>query len=197
MLRAARAGSDTALGELLQSYRSFPANIIDDEIASDLKVKASASDLVQDSFPEARRDFKKVAGSTQVEFRSWLTRILLNNLANVVRSYRQTARRDISRELPEGTVGRDEIRALMDSSATTPTEMMEQQELRSQIADAMERLPLHYQEVIRLRNYDRESFERIGRRLNRSAEAARKVWVRALECLLVELEASYGNSGGS
>lgn len=154
-------------------------------------------DLVQDSFLEARRDFENFAGETPVEFRSWLTRILLNNVANVVRRYRQTARRDISRELPEGTVGRDEIRALMDSSANTPSELMERQELRSHIADAMERLPLHYREVIRLRNYDRESFERIGARLNRSAEAARKVWVRALECLLVELEASYGNSGGS
>jgi len=45
--------------------------------------------------------------------------------------------------------------------------------------------------VIQWRNYDRASFEEIGQRLERSAEAARKLWVRAVELLQQELDATH------
>ena len=64
-------------------------------------------------------------------------------------------------------------------------------ELLDALQLAIQRLPGHYQDVIRWRNYDRASFEDIGMRLERSAEAARKLWVRAVEMLQQELDTSH------
>ena len=67
--------------------------------------------------------------------------------------------------------------------------------MKNELLDALQlsiqKLPGHYQDVIRWRNYDRASFEDIGTRLERSAEAARKLWVRAVELLQQELDATH------
>jgi DNA-directed RNA polymerase specialized sigma24 family protein len=42
------------------------------------------------------------------------------------------------------------------------------------------RLSEEHQQALRLRNQEDLSFEEVGRRLGRSAEAARKLWARAL-----------------
>ena len=53
---------------------------------------------------------------------------------------------------------------------------------------ALEQLPEHYQQVIRWRSWERLSFEEIARRTGRSAEAARKLWTRAVDELALLLE---------
>jgi RNA polymerase sigma factor (sigma-70 family) len=53
---------------------------------------------------------------------------------------------------------------------------------------AVERLPEDYRAVIRWRGYERLPFAEVGRRLGRSAEAARKLWARAVEELKQALE---------
>jgi RNA polymerase sigma-70 factor (ECF subfamily) len=54
---------------------------------------------------------------------------------------------------------------------------------------ALQRLPEDYQQVIRLRNWQLLPFDVIGQQLGRSAEAARKLWARAIEHLQREMEA--------
>jgi RNA polymerase sigma-70 factor, ECF subfamily len=52
---------------------------------------------------------------------------------------------------------------------------------------AMERLPDSYRQAIELRHREDLSFEKLGERLNRSEEAARKLWTRAVRQLQQEL----------
>jgi RNA polymerase sigma factor (sigma-70 family) len=54
----------------------------------------------------------------------------------------------------------------------------------------LERLPADYGRVIRLPNQERRPFGEIGQLRGRSAEAARRLWSRAIEKLQQELEAS-------
>ena len=54
---------------------------------------------------------------------------------------------------------------------------------------ALGQLPDDYREVLLLRYQGDLSFEEIGQRLGRSANAARKLWLRALRKLEQELEA--------
>jgi RNA polymerase sigma-70 factor, ECF subfamily len=51
---------------------------------------------------------------------------------------------------------------------------------------AVERLPGDYRQVIELRYYRQLAFEQIGDEMGRSPEAARKLWVRAMDCLRQE-----------
>lgn len=190
LLLAALAGSNSSLGQLLQGYRDYLNLLADDELGSAIKVKASASDLVQDSFLEAKRDFGQFTGKSPEEFQAWLRRLLLNNVANAIRSYQGTEKRDISRETPAALSDLDGTRAQAGEGRTASSIVMKN-ELLGALQIAIQKLPEHYQDVIQWRNYDRASFEDIGQRLERSAEAARKLWVRAVEMLQQDLEVTH------
>ena len=90
-LAAARAGSSEALGELLEAFRGYLLVIARAELAPDLQAKRGASDLVQDTFADAKRDFSQFVGNSEAELRAWLRRILLNRLASFASSFRETS----------------------------------------------------------------------------------------------------------
>ncbi len=52
---AARGGSFTALGQLLDHYRDYLLRIANTELESDLAPKVNPSDLVQDTFLQAAK----------------------------------------------------------------------------------------------------------------------------------------------
>lgn len=190
LLLEAQLGSNSSLGQLLQGYRDYLNLLADEELGSAIKVKASASDVVQDSFLEAKRDFGQFSGQSPEEFQAWLRRLLLNNVANVIRSYQGTEKRDISKETSTSHCDVSAIRPIAVESRTASSIVMKN-ELLDALQLAIKRLPGHYQDVIQWRNYDRASFEEIGKRMERSAEAARKLWVRAVELLQQELDATH------
>jgi RNA polymerase sigma-70 factor (ECF subfamily) len=185
-LLAARAGSRDALGQALEACRHYLLRIAREELDSILQAKASPSDLVQETFLEAQRDFAEFQGRTEGELLAWLRQALLHNLANLARHYRATAKRQVEREvnLPAGSRGGTEPA----DTGPTPSARLQASERQQQVERALERLPPDYREVITLRNQARHSFEEIGRIMNRSADAARRLWSRAIERLQDELE---------
>src|SRR5260370_34071217 len=94
----ARAGDGRALGRLLELYRNYLTMLARLQIGRRLQGKADASDLVQETFLEAYRDFGQFQGSTEQELASWLRRILAWNLANLVQHYCGAQRRDVRLE---------------------------------------------------------------------------------------------------
>ena len=188
MLLAGKAGSNSLLGQLLLSYHDYLSLLADEELWLEIKVKASPSDLVQESFVEAKRDFEQFAGNTTEEFQAWLRRLLLNHVANVIRSYHGTEKRDVSREVPDSQFAGDQRKPLSDQYKSASS-IVVRNELLDALQTALRKLPGHYQDVIQWRNYDRASFEQIGQQLNRSAEGTRKLWVRAVKILQQELDA--------
>jgi len=185
-LRAARAGSKDALGQALEACRHYLLRIAREELDSVLQAKASASDLVQDTFLEAQRDFPKFAGRTEAELLGWLRQVLLHNVANLARHYRATAKRQVTREVRLATdqqAGPEPVDA-----GPTPSARLQADERQAQVERALARLPADYREVILLRNQARHAFEEVGRLMHRSADAARRLWARAIERLQEELE---------
>jgi RNA polymerase sigma-70 factor (ECF subfamily) len=55
------------------------------------------------------------------------------------------------------------------------------------LADALDRLPEHYREVIVLRHLEGLPFAEVARRLGRSEDGVQKIWVRALAGLRLAL----------
>ena len=64
-----------------------------------LRARVSSSDVVQETFYEAHRDFPAFRGATPEEFLGWLRRILLNNLLRAVEQHVTAAKRDVRREV--------------------------------------------------------------------------------------------------
>jgi RNA polymerase sigma-70 factor (ECF subfamily) len=187
-LPAARAGSPEALGRALEACRRYLLEIANRELDRALQAKGGASDIVQQTFMEAQRDFPRFGGDSEEELRAWLRQMLLHNLGKFARQYRGTQKRRVGREvaLNVGGTSADNNAQLAASTPSPSGQAMEQEQARA-LEAAMLRLPDDYRQVIRLRYQDELSFEEIGRQLNRSAGAARKLWVRAVERLQQEM----------
>ncbi len=188
LLTAARAGSAEALGTLLESCRTYLLYVSDRQLSTELKVKFAPSDLVQETFADGRQALGSFQGSTAVEFRAWLRGILLHKAANIRRRYLDTAARDISRE--EHPPNRSSIvaHANLLTDDETPSRHAMRQELSASVQAALARLPAHYREVITLRNFDLLEFEEMSLVLDRTADALRALWLRAMQRLKRELE---------
>jgi RNA polymerase sigma-70 factor (ECF subfamily) len=157
--------------------------VANQELEAVVRGKVGASDVVQDTLITAQQVFGRFNGQSEVQLRLWLRRILLNKLAHVRRYYGQATKRDVHREqqldLDDG--GNDRL-GLIDQ-APTPRAGAIANELTEAIERAILQLPVHKQQVVRLRCFEQLSFVQIGDLLNTSPDAARKLWCRAIEAL--------------
>jgi RNA polymerase sigma-70 factor (ECF subfamily) len=182
-IEAARRGDREALGHALLSLRDYLLLVANAELDPALGVKGGASDLVQDTFVVAHRGIGEFRGRSSAEWRNWLRTILLRQLGHHRRRHYLTAKRQQAREVPihlETTRGPA-------SQDPTPSRDLARREREAALLDAMDRLPEHYREVVVWHHRERRPFEEIGRRRGISAEAARKLWARALARLRQEL----------
>jgi len=187
-LTAARAGSRAALGEALEACRAYLLKIAEQDLDPALRPKGGASDLVQQTFLEAQRDFARFTGGSEQELLAWLRQLLRNNLANFARDYRQTGKRRIDREValdtPDSSGG---PAGQVPTDSTSPSGHAAADEQADMVRRTVERLPEDYRRVLTLRYQEGRSFDEIAQLLGRSSNAARKLWSRAVERLEEEL----------
>jgi RNA polymerase sigma-70 factor (ECF subfamily) len=192
LLAAARAGSRDALGEILEACRGYLLVVAQGELDPHLRSKGGASDLVQETFFDAQRDFARFEGTSEEELLAWLRQVLLNKLANFTRQYRGTGKRDIAREVAlPGSDTSDEVSGGVAADTPSPSVRVADKEKAEALHRALERLSEDYRRIITLRHDEDRSFEEIGRLMNRSPNAARKLWARAIERLQQELDARH------
>jgi RNA polymerase sigma-70 factor (ECF subfamily) len=187
-LTAARAGSREALGEALEACRAYLLKIADHDLDPALRPKGGASDLVQQTFLEAQRDFSRFTGASEEELLAWLRQLLRNNLANFARDYRQTGKRRIDREVTLDTPDSSSSPAgQVPADQTSPSGHVAAGERAEMVRRAIERLPEDYRRVLTLRYEEGRSFEEVAGLMGRTPNAARKLWARAVEMLEGEL----------
>jgi RNA polymerase sigma-70 factor (ECF subfamily) len=186
-IRDARQGCPDALGRLLETCRRYLLLVANQELAEALRPKVAPSDLVQDTLLEAGRDFPRFRGTTQEELLGWLRRILRNNVANIHRHY-EAEKRLVDREVPLADVGPDDLTAGIPGHTETPSRQAAARERDEQLERALQQLPGHYREVLLLHASEGLTFVQIAGRLGGSADAARKLWGRAVEELARLLE---------
>jgi RNA polymerase sigma-70 factor (ECF subfamily) len=187
-LAAARAGDPEALGRLLDTFRPVLLAAAIAGWDDDLRAKAGASDLVQESLLEGQRDFAAFRGRGPDELLAWLKQILAHNIANLRRQFRDAAMRDVAREVPLPARGPDALPGeCLPDLGSSPSGQAARREGNDRLRRAMDRLPEHYRNVVVWHHRDGLTFDAIGRRLNRPAEGARQLWWRALKRLKDEL----------
>src|SRR5580693_8789723 len=97
LLDQARAGDAAALGRLLELYRNYLRLMARALISQPLRVRLDASDLVQETFLKAHREFPAFLGSTEPELIAWLRQILVRVLTDLIKRHR-AGKRDYRRE---------------------------------------------------------------------------------------------------
>ena len=191
LIALARNGSTPALEELIGTYRSYLLLVANEELDPQLRGKMAASDVVQEACAEIARQFFGFRGASEEEWRSWIRQMLVHDLLDARRQFLATAKRDLAKEVPFGggpdRSGADPKMELAASDPSPHSHLIAEEEA-ALLQTALARLPKDYQEVIRLRNWQLLSFEEAGERLGRSAEAARKLWARAIQQLQREIQ---------
>ena len=189
LLSQALAGSGECFGRLLHVYRNYLKLLVVSQLERKLASRISPSDVVQETFLEANRDFANFRGSSSAEFGAWLRRILVNNLYRVVEQHVLTEKRDVRREISLEALANNleqstaRLDTILPDPGSTPSRSAERQELEIELADQLANLPTDYRYVIVLRHIEALPFEKVGRRLGRSTGAARMLWLRAIELL--------------
>jgi len=186
LLERARQGRAEDRDRLFQACRPYLGMVAQTQMEHWLQAKVDASDLVQETMLEAYRDFERFSGETEGEWLAWLKRILAHNLADYIRRFRGTAKRQVGREVSLGTPGDDSAERRAPEPAAridTPSRELMRKDVQIRMAAALAQLPADYQQVIRLRNLEKLPFDQVAEEMGRSRPAVQMLWMRALRKL--------------
>src|SRR5581483_2389414 len=108
------------------------------------------------------------------ELLAWLPQILANLLANLIRHYQGTQRRDVRRER-RLALELDASSQALDRGLAAPQSSPSQQAVRREqsvlLAGALERLPEEWRELLVLRHLEGLTFPQVAERTGRSVDS--------------------------
>jgi RNA polymerase sigma-70 factor (ECF subfamily) len=110
------------------------------------------------------------------EFFSWLRQIVRTNTIDQHRRHRKSAEREVVDDL-----------LLKNTPAPSDTDQLLHFEQRERVENAMNKLSEDHRAVLRLRVWEGLKWEEIGQKLNRSADASRQLFARALDSVRGDL----------
>jgi RNA polymerase sigma-70 factor (ECF subfamily) len=195
LLTKARRDAPACLGRLLQFYYNYLRLLASTQIDAKLQARFSPSDVVQETFLEAHRDFGQFRGQTEAEFLAWLRRILANNLARLVERHVLAEKRDVRREVSLNRFGAaiEQSTTRLDQMLADRTESPSADAVRREhaviLADQLAAMAPDYREVIVLRHLEGLPFKEVAERMDRTPGAVRMLWLRAIAYLREQLVA--------
>lgn len=167
----------TYMGRLLRVARRF------------LKSEEDARDAVQDAFVSA---FKSIgtfkAGST---LSTWLHRIVVNSALMRLRTQRRHPEEEIDDLLPAFKPDGHQVRDSVDWTQSAE-EMLERQETREIVRNAIDMLPETYRVILIMRDIEEMSTQEVAAALGITATAAKVRLHRARQALRTLLGRHFG-----
>jgi RNA polymerase sigma-70 factor, ECF subfamily len=186
LLVRAKAGASDCLGRLFQHYGNYLKLLAATHIDEKLHARCSPSDVVQDTYCEAHRDFQQFRGRSGAEFLAWLRQILVNNMARAVEKHILAAKRDVRREVHFNAITQAmeqsaiRLESVLADDGTSPSSGVDRHERAVVLANYLTELPADYRKVLMLRHCEGLSFNNIALRMGRSSGAVRMLWLRAI-----------------
>jgi len=190
LLESALSGKTECRGRLLARYDNYLKLLAATQIDDKLQGRCSPSDVVQETFCDAHRDFDQFRGRSEREFLAWLRQILVNNLSRLVEKHVLAAKRDVRREVSLEEIGArlkqstTRLEAVLaDHDAASPSSDVRRREDAVALADHLAELPPDYRQVLVFRHLEGLPFREVAERMGRSHGAARMLWLRAIQRL--------------
>ena len=176
LIRQSRKGNTESLEELLATVRPRIRCLAQQRLdgKAHLKARFDASDVTQATLIDVVRDLGTFLGTTDVEFLSWLRRILERNVIDIVREHLEAEKRDARKEnsLNDSSAGGTPLAQRVSVAAETPSWGLMRNEERSLVQQALSDLPDELSEVIRLKDIDGLSMPEIATRLGYNLRTA-------------------------
>lgn len=185
LLSRARCGDVDALGHLLDLYRNYLRLLARSLIGRDMRGRLDQSDVVQETFLHAHQGFAEFRGNSEAELLAWLRTILARDLAHLLRLHRRQSR-DVRREEGLETLLENADQSLQNALAapgSSPSRHAAHREQAVLLADALTNLTADQRDVFLARHVDQVPVEDIARQMNRTPNAVRMLWLRAVQNL--------------
>jgi RNA polymerase sigma-70 factor (ECF subfamily) len=189
LVARARSGDTQATDAIFRQCRDYLLLVASREIDVRLKAKLAPSDLVQTTLVRAAENFHQFRGESQEALFGWVRTILRHELGGMTRHYVRARKRDVTREqrYERGSRFDDQATGSAVDRHLTPATEAQLDEEAQLLRQAMLRLTDAYRQVLLMRNWERLSFREIAHRLDRSENAIKKLWARALVALEREI----------
>lgn len=172
-------GSKDELGLLIEEFRPYLLTVASAEFPQEVHGKLGASDIVQETILKGIEEYGQFRGTTREEFAGWLRAILRHQLVNVRRSFRADKRNVALETAVDSQLGQPNQLTASDVASTRERKLL--------LENAIARLSDADREMIHLRHRDNLTFAEIGIRIQKSEDAARNAWIRAVQRLKQEL----------
>lgn len=175
LLEAARRGEDDALDDLFARVAPRLHALVRLRLGPSLRARLESRDIVQAALLKAFTGLDNLQANDGESLYAWLARIAEHEIRDQA-DYHRRQRRDLRREasLDEPGVGR------LAARVTTLSRRLVLDEERRRLEQALESLSADHREAIMLRALEELPFAEVGRRLGRSADAARMLYARAM-----------------
>src|SRR5262245_52166999 len=180
---------ESAVRPDLERFRPYLRVLARANLDPRLRGKLDPSDMVQDALVKAVQSFDQYRGTSDAELAGWLRQILVRNLANTVRGFRQE-KRDAGREQAlEAAVEQTSVRlgAWLVADVSTPSQRVARHEDLCRLAAAIERLPDAQREALTLHHLQGWTLDAVAGHTQRTPAAVAGLIKRALRQLRQEL----------
>jgi len=151
-----------------------------------LRGKVDPSDVVQESLLKAFQNLEQLRGSSEGERRAWLRKILANTLADLVRQFLQSRKRNVGMEqslhdaMQQSSI---QLESGLSDGGPAPEATAEQQEQLLWLADGLAALPEEQRRAVQLKHLHGLAVDEIAREMNRSTASVAGLLRRGLETL--------------
>lgn len=155
-------------------------------ISPRLRSKISVSDLLQEARLAVYRGCAGFRPRREGSVRAWLLRIAELKALEAVRRWTGVAARDVAREQAPGSATRS---SQVSGRGPSPSEVAMQGELQAEVLAVLDGLVPDHREVLRLVAMQGLTFVEAAGRMDRSDDAVRKLYVRALAAFTKRFQA--------
>ena len=189
LLEQALQGNLNALGQLLEGQRPALYRLAERQLAGRVAVRVAASDVIQQTFLEAYRDFPQFAGQEERELVAWLSRILDNKVANAIRDHALLQKRNVGRERPmdDSQGGGARLKQGLDAGHSSPSQRLMRGEEAERLEQALTGLPDDQRTAVRLRHLEGWPLADIARHMDRTPAATAGLIKRGMQALRRQL----------
>lgn len=181
-LRDAQAGDDRAREALLERLRPRLVLWAATRMSPSLRAKLEPEDAAQEILLALHRSLGQFQGGDDRAFRAWLFTVAENRIRDLAEKAGALKRRT-----PEP----------LRRSQTSPSRGAIRTEMAAKVREALTRLPEDYRRVIQLRRFEEMDTADVAKAMDRSANAVRVLYCRALQALREEMGEMPGGDSRS
>lgn len=188
LLQSTRAGSDSAVVELFETFRARLRRTILLRMDRRLQGRIDPSDVLQEAFIDYRQRIGEFGNHTGIPFFLWLRMLTCDRLHKIHRTHLETQKRDVRREQTLRGPAHMEASSIsiaqsLVSQYTSVTEQVIREEVLHRLYQAIDAMEPMDREIIAMRHFEELTNKETSILLGISTTASSNRYVRALQRL--------------